>query len=265
MHIIDCCSFFDEFEVLDLRLNYLSKFVDKFIITEGCYDHRGLERKTLFNINKFSHLKDKIIYLKIKSYPNLNDPWHMLRYQRNYVTNELKNFSKDDLVMISDVDEIPRMQRIENYIKSNKKFGIFKQKMFYYRFNYLNINEPDWFGTRICKLKYLKSPDWLRGLKPKKYSFWRFDKEKSIYIIDHGGWHFSFLYDERGISKKLSSYQHTEFDNKKINNLQNIKNKINNMEDILGRGYKFKKIKIDSSFPDYLSNNKSKFKKWIAD
>ena len=263
MKIIDCFTYFDEEIILDLRLNILNSYVDKFVITEGKFDHRGRKRKTIFNIDKFKQFKDKIIYIKVEDFPSLNDPWSMLRHQRNKILSSLKQFNEEDYILISDVDEIPNPKSIEEFFKSQKKIGIFKQKMYYYKFNILNCTESDWFGSKICKKKHLKSPDWLRGLKPKIYPWWRLDKERSIQIINNGGWHFSFLYNPEGIAKKLSSYQHSEFDNSNLNDIEKIKIKIDNYQDIFGREYKYKRVELDQSFPQYLLDNKSKFIEWI--
>ena len=118
--------------------------------------------------------------------------------------------------------------------------------------------------TRICIKKFLKSPQWLRNLKFKKYPFWRIDKRKNLQIIDEGGWHFAYLQDVKNISQKIKSFAHGEFNQEEIVNEKNIELRINRGEDVLGRGYKIKKIEIDSSYPEYIINNKDKLKNWIA-
>ena len=104
----------------------------------------------------------------------------------------------------------------------------------------------------------------LRNLKFKKYPFWRIDKQKNLQIIDNGGWHFAYLQDVKNISKKIKSFAHGEFNKAEIVSEKNIELKINQGEDVLGRGYKIKKIEIDSSYPKYIINNKDKLKNWIA-
>ena len=265
MKIIDCVTFFDEEILLNIRLNILYDYVDKFIISEGGYDHRGKKRETKFNINHYKNFSDKIVYIKVDDFPSFDDPWSMLRHQRNSSLKYLKDLDPNDYVLISDVDEIPNPEKINEFINSKNEIGVFKQLFFYYKLNLLNYSSPEWFGTKICKLKKLKNPDWLRAYKSKQYAWWRFDKPKNIKIISNGGWHFSFLYDVDGIIKKISSYQHTEFDNKKIKNYEDIKKKINLGEDIFNRGYKFKKIDIDHKFPEYIIKNRNSLKNWIKD
>lgn len=264
MKLIDCFTFTDEEVVLDLRLNVLNKIVDKFIITEGTYDHRGNKRNLIFDIKKYNKFRDKIIYLKVSDFPNFNDPWDMLRHQRNFAINEIKKFSENDYVMCSDVDEIPNPKSIKCFMFQNKrKIGVFMQKLFYYKFNYLCNDYETWFGTKITKVKNLKTPQLLHGMKTKIYPWWRVDKPRNPLMIKNGGWHFSFLYDVDGIIKKISSYQHTEYDNDDIKDKDRILSKIESGDDIFNRGYKYKKIEIDNSFPDYLIQNQIKFSHWI--
>ena len=133
-----------------------------------------------------------------------------------------------------------------------------------YKLNFLNLNEDNWHGSRICLKKNLKSPQWLRNLKFKQYPFWRLDKPKNLQIIKDGGWHFAYLQDPKNISKKIKSFAHGEFNKEEIIDVENIQSKIEKGEDVLGRGYKLRKIEMDSSFPKYIIENKDKLKKWIA-
>ena len=264
MKLIDCFTFTDEEIVLDIRLNVLNDIVDKFIITEGTYDHRGNKRHLVFNMKNYEKFKEKIIYLKVSDFPNLKDPWEMLKYQRNFVLNEVKKFDGNDYIMCSDVDEIPNPQSVKYFIDQNKKkVGIFMQKLFYYKLNYLCKDYETWFGTKITKIKDLKTPQLLHGMKAKIYPWWRIDKPRNPLMIKNGGWHFSFLYDVEGIIKKISSYQHVEYDNSDIKDKEKILLKIKNGDDIFDRGYKYKKIKIDESFPEYLIKNQEKYSHWI--
>ncbi len=265
MNILDCVTYFDEEIILNLRLNILYEHVSKFIITEGAYDHRGNKRKLNFNIKKFEKFKDKIVYLPVENFPNLKDPWKMLKYQRDYSMKEINKYDDDTYVLVSDIDEIPNPIKITEFINDNSKIGVFEQLFFYYKLNLLNVTQSNWHGTKICKKKFIKNPDWLRAYKVKQYPWWRLDKPQNVKILKDGGWHFSFLYDEEGIIKKISSFQHTEFDKKEFKDKNVIKEKIANGEDIFNRNFIFKKINLDGKFPDYLLKNLEKYKSWIQD
>ena len=129
-----------------------------------------------------------------------------------------------------------------------------------YKLNLQNLDEINWIGSKITKKKYLSSMQELRNLKFKRYPFWRIDK-RNLQIIN-GGWHFSFLQTPEEILNKIRSFSHGEFNDEKINE-NTIKEKILNNVDIFNRGFRLKKIKIDSSFPEYILKNKENFSKWI--
>jgi len=268
MKILDCFMFNDENEILKIRLNTLSPYVDKFIIVESLINHQGKRKKKNFNINLFKKFKKKICYLLIKNIPKNYSSWQIENFQRNYISNRLKKFSKEDIVIISDVDEIPNLKDVQcSKIKNN--YYAFEQGHFFYKLN-LKLKEK-WIGSKMCKLKDLKSPQWLRSLKMhKKYSYWRIDKHFSnnyvfnFEIIKNGGWHFSWLKNINKIVLKIESYAHTENNIAKNRNKKFIKNCINKKVNFLNIKEKLEKVKIDNSFPYYIKNNLYKFKKFIA-
>ena len=260
MKIFDCFLYNDENLILDIRFNTLSKFVEKFIIVESKYDHQGNKKKLNFEINNFKKFKDKIIYLVIENFPQKLSNWERENFQRNYIINGLSLASDEDYIIISDADEIPDLAMLTNL--DNYKFSVFEQKMYYYKINLLNKTDPFWYGSRICKKKYLKSPQWLRNQKIKKYPFWKFYKIKWN-IIKKGGWHFSFLMNPEEIKKKLTSFAHSEYNNDKYTDLKKIKDSIENKIDLFNRPVVYEKNNFDETFPDYVVNNKEKFKNWI--
>ena len=156
MKIYDCIAYFDEDVILKIRLNILYKVVDKFIITEVLFIIEELG-KLNFNIENYQEFSKKIIYLPVDDFPNLNDPWSMLKHQRNFANKYLKKLDKNDYVIISDVDEIPSPSKILEFVKKNYDIGVFEQLMFYYKLNILNETSPYWHGSKICKFKYFKN------------------------------------------------------------------------------------------------------------
>tara|TARA_B100001109_G_C18818877_1_gene453457 strand:+ start:244 stop:1125 length:882 start_codon:yes stop_codon:yes gene_type:complete len=290
MKIIDCTTYYSEDLMLDIRFNILNQFVDKFIIVEATHSHSG-EKKTLnFNINNFPKFKDKIEYLIIENEPegiikNAEDSSikrmnSLLRIEQsyNYILNALETVSEDDLICLSDNDEIPNLE--SKYFKDSKKdVFIFKQLFFYYKFNLFYDLMP-WFGTKACKKKKLISLSWLRNLKNKKYPWWRIDtyfsktKQTNIQIVDDGGWHFTNLKTAEEIHKKLSNFgHHNEFDdsNLTIDDIQAcIDNKIVNYNHLADKSdnnkysaeYKLKVVS-DEFLPKFLIDNKDKYKNWF--
>ena len=116
----------------------------------------------------------------------------------------------------------------------------------------------------------LKNFSSLRNLKNRRYPFWRIDtlfsdiKQYDVKIIENGGWHFSFLKSPKDIKKKIGSYSHQEFNKSKFTDEISIAKKIDKGEDLFERNIKYKKIKVDKSFPEYIFNNKEKLKEWIV-
>jgi beta-1,4-mannosyl-glycoprotein beta-1,4-N-acetylglucosaminyltransferase len=261
MKIYDCFTYFDEDLILDIRFHCMNKYVDKFIIIEAGETHQGARKEKRFNIKKFLKFKDKIIYKYIRKFPSNLNNWERENFQRNYIHSCINEANNDDLIIISDVDEIPNMSKFQ--IDDKYKYYVFDQKMFYYKLNILVKNCQAWHGSRACKKKFLISPQWLRSQKVhKKYPFWRIDKNNFKHI-KKGGWHFSFLKTPENISKKIQSFAHSEFNINKITNIENIQNKIFKKEDLFNRGYKFLKIDLNNSFPEYILKNKIRLSKWI--
>ena len=267
MAIYDCFQYFNEDHMVDLRLNILNEYVDYFVISESTKTHQGKDKKINFDTKNFKKYKKKIKYIiadydKEKNSLNHTGGESLIeQHQRNNLSNGLKNANDNDLIILSDSDEIPDLKKL-NQIKSTTKFTAFSQMMFMYKINLQNIDESNWIGSKVCLKKHFPKPQKLRDLKFKNYPFWRIDK-LNMQIIK-GGWHFSFLQTPEDIAKKIKSYSHGEFNTEDNTNEQNINQKIKDNKDIFGRGFKLKKISIDTSFPDYIVNNKKYLKNWIT-
>ena len=266
MKIFDCFMYFDEDVLLDLRLNYLNSYIDKFVIVESNYAHSGKKRNLNFDINNFKKFKNKITYLVFDQEPsgiaNFNNKDHIditnSKYflnaakrensQRNYILKGLKDAEPNDMILISDLDEIPNLEQ-NNLNEINNRLIFFKQKLFYYKFN-LMLESFEWFGTKACRKKLLLSPQWLRNIKDKNYPFWRLDtifsrtKYQDIYFVENGGWHFSYLKTAKNIEKKLTSYlHHREYDLKPIGE-DGIQKMINNKKPVYNLKVDSKKINL---------------------
>ena len=265
MAIYDCFQYFNEDHIVDLRLNILNEYVDYFVISESTKTHQGKDKKINFDITKFSKFKDKINFIVADFKENINFKNHtggespIEQHQRNSLIEGIKDASPDDLIILSDSDEIPDLSKL-SLIKNNKKFIAFSQKMFMYKLNLQNLKESGWIGSRITKKKYLRSMQELRNLKFKLYPFWRLDKINQQII--EGGWHFSYMQSPKQILNKIKSFSHGEYNNKNLNE-KKIEEKIIKGEDIFGRNSKLRKIDIDDSYPKFITQNKEKFSDWI--
>jgi len=270
MKILDCFMYFDEDLVLEIRLNTLWNYVDKFVIAEATKDHAGRKKNLNFDIQKFNKFKDKIEYLIVDDLPVNVKPikkgWHENhtrdQFQRNSLIRGYKNCHPEDLIMISDIDEIPNPKKIKEFDIKNK-YACFLQKNFQSKINLLNVTDNYWAGTKICQKKNLKSPQWLRNIKIKKRSIWNIFRDKQPQLIKDGGWHFSFLKKPEEIQKKIISYSHQEHNKKEFTNIENIKDRISKGVDLFSRGIKYKAVDLDETFPEYILQNKKNFKDWL--
>jgi beta-1,4-mannosyl-glycoprotein beta-1,4-N-acetylglucosaminyltransferase len=297
MKIYDCFQFFDEEMLLDLRLNVMDKFVDKFVITEATYMHNGKPKKLNFDINKYSKFKDKIIYIIVDNpppdlfeiYENDNDKndtkgqklvlngYKRDNYQRQMAWNTLKNIEPDDWIIINDIDEIPNLKNV-NFKEVRNKLVIFKQQIFYYKFNLLYPNVC-WHGSKACKKINFLSPQWLRNIKHKKYPLWRLDimfskrKYNNIFYINNGGWHFTNIKSPTDIEKKLLNYtHHYEFEQSGLT-VADLHKKILEKKIIYDHSVDQREFKWDSdktltkielsNMPTYLRENSKKYANWL--
>ena len=296
MNIYDCFMYFDEDLLLDLRLNVLNKYVSKFVITEATYTHNGNKKKLKFDINNFKKFKDKIEYIVVDTQPpnilqiNDNDTleekgqkfilngYARDNYQRNRLADGIVKAAHNDIIIVSDLDEIPNLANL-NFNNIKNKIIQFQQKMFYYKLN-LYYPEFNWFGSKACKKKHLISPQWLRNIKSKKYSKFRLDlifnkkKYNDIYYILDGGWHFTCIRTPEDLEYKLLNFaHHYEFEQsglnaKKLREL--ILEKKIMYDHKLGRestekwGGKSKLEKISTlKLPNYINLNILKYREWL--
>jgi len=278
--------------MLDVRFNILDEHVHKFVVVESIYSHSGEKKNLNFDINNYPKFKDKIIYLVIDHEPrdlievNSNTTQQQKRINSlkrielsyDYMKNAIDSALDDDLIILSDNDEIPNL-RSEQFKKDNNKILIFEQLFFYYKFNLL-YDRMSWFGSKACKKKYLKSFSWLRNQKNKKYPFWRVDtyfsklKNTNLRIIKDGGWHFTNIKSPQELFKKMKNFgHHDEFDlsgltvedlKKKIENKKVFYNHFADKENLDKWNFEYDlKIISDKLLPTYLSKNKEKYREWF--
>ncbi len=292
MNIYDCTTFYSEDMMLDLRFNILNEHVHRFVVIESTFSHSGNKKKLNFDINNYPKFKDKIIYKVIDfEPPNLDKiteekTFYLKRFNSlkrielsyNFMENAISEADDNDLIILSDNDEIPNLNS-ESFKKSKKNLIIFKQLFFYYRFNLLYELMP-WFGSRACKKKNLKSFSWLKNIKNKQYPFWRIDayfselKNTNVDIIDDGGWHFTNIKSPEEIFEKMKNFgHHDEFDISGIT-LEDIKKKIKEKKvfynhfadkqnlDKWKYEHELKNVGFEL-LPNYLRENKDKYKNWL--
>lgn len=273
--IYDCFPFFNELDILEIRLELLYDVVDYFVISECDYTFSGLKKPFFFEENKHRYDKysDKIIHIKHNDtfdYTNLvnnyitnnerelydkiikrldqmrNSPetgYGLPHWCRDYLHKELTmmgivNCDEDDIILFGDCDEIPSPDALK-FIKSPKIddtiFTLNQKNMIYY-INNENVTEK-WFGQFISKYKNIKESSCMltRNLRT------------GFEIIDNGGWHLTFMGGKNRIIEKIKSYSHQEFNN--INILNSLSYMFDNGKDVLHRNITFIKHDFEKIYP----------------
>lgn len=271
--IYDCFAFFNELDLLEIRLNELSPVVDKFVLVEATRTF-SKEKKPLYyekNKQRFSEFSDRIIHIVVDKFPGffykfrVPRPWDYDNYQKNQVALGLKHCEPDDVIIYSDIDEIPCAEKIHEYMNVPGT-KVFKQRLSYYFVNCIAIDCPNesgvekkegviyWNGSVMTKYKDFVNTKELRMRRNKK--------NKDIVAIHHGGWHFSFLGGKEKVLLKLKAWAHAnekKYNPEYLNDPEYIKNLIESGNDLFGRDYKYEFQKVDASYPKYLLKNRNKF------
>ncbi|MEW7312385.1 benzoate transporter [Buttiauxella gaviniae] len=272
--IYDCFLYYDEDMLLDIRLNVLNDYVDKFVIVESTHSFTGLPVELHFDINKYQKFKDKIIYVVFDE-PPVEDSWTNEARTRNAIMRGLKDAKDDDIIIVSDVDELIHPDAIAQH-KPHYLCSVLHQTFYNYQFNLQVFNDDG--RPRICpapritsyknlKNFFLGEPETLRNLKRSvlhkqwfKWNYLKFRTQK----IKNGGWHFSWIMTAERISEKMSAISHTEYDTPELNNQEHIKNAIENGLDIWARERNLQVVSLqDGDFPAYLKENAHKFAEFI--
>ncbi len=278
--IYDCFMLLDEIDLLEIRINVLKDVVDKFVITEATTTQIGNPKPMAYPRYKhlFKGFEDRIIYnvCDDTGIP-FNNQWEREQYQKNYVINGLSEAKDDDIIVFSDIDEIPNPIALKKVIENfdSQKIYHFAQRMFNFYLNYENIEnyllahcgdyddagEKRWLGTKVCT-KAIAAEATIDGLRsPERL------KEPGERIAD-GGWHFSYAGGYRSsvtkrVRKKLSSFSHSNYNKLKYYNYFHIRKTIKEGRDFLGRNAIFAKVPIDDTYPKWIVDNQSKYKHFI--
>ncbi len=302
MKIYDCFTFFNELDLLEIRLEELYDCVDYFVIVEANKTFSGEEKEFILekNLNRFKKWRKKIIYVKIEDMPKINKfslilqklmyklhpyspipleglaihlhlgKWKTQNFQRNQIIKGLQNAKDEDIVIISDLDEIPRKNKIPEIEKSlSKGYNrvILNTRFYCY---YLNgFIEKEWNRIKACKFSALKyyfqsKPQEVRGGWRDSNFLQKFIKnnEKTCLIKD-AGWHFSYLGDTKKLLKKISALSGMEKGLKEYGNQLKLKKLIEEGKYLIEPKFKIKYVKIDESFPKAVQKNKKKYRHLI--
>lgn len=268
--VYDCFQFFNELDMLKIRLNVMSPVVDKFVISEATETFSGLKKPLYYEENKemFKEFEDKIIHVVVDDTP----PGYTHdrdTFQKNAVTRGLVNCTDEDIVIFSDLDEIPNPEKVKEILADFKEDKIyhFAQRLFYcylnmeevsgnllsYAGEFEGVERKKWIGSKMISYKLMRELNLKCGEL-------RFPERKEIGIrVEDGGWHFGYMggHGEKDVKKRVTekvvSAAHTEYNSKHV--LGQVENQIKDGKDIFGRDAKFVKAEIDDSYPKYIRDH----------
>jgi beta-1,4-mannosyl-glycoprotein beta-1,4-N-acetylglucosaminyltransferase len=281
--VFDCFSFFNELDLLEIRLNELSAVVHRFVLAEATRTHKGDPKPLHFaeTRERFAPFLDRIVHIVVDDLPlggeTQTDHFRRENYQRNALARGLCEAKGDDFILVSDLDEIPRAETIRAIARSSgamPAMHFIELSWYYYFLNY--EREQRWInGPRMTRLRHLTTPQAVRNLRfskrPPMSRLRRIDWIRRRYgrLMDapyhrDAGWHFSYLSDTAGIAAKLRDYVHIHPEARM--EASHIARSI-----AAGRSYDPRDPvglalrPLDSSFPAYVRENKQRFAPLIAD
>jgi beta-1,4-mannosyl-glycoprotein beta-1,4-N-acetylglucosaminyltransferase len=266
MKVYDCFPFFNELDVLEIRLEELWNVVDHFVLVESNVTFSGNPKTYCFEENqeRFSKYLDKIRYIKVDDVPETEDPWVREKFQRIAAGRGLIDAGQEDLIIISDCDEIPRAEMIEMIKEDENNYDryLLYIPQFNFKLNYMKINDL----SRHCQIIVTKFKQFTNAQQEREYTFFWNPKPNNSVMVDHGGWHFTFIGDNEHCIKKFKSYSHTEkLEIPEFIDSFNIEWMIRNKYGFEGidNKEKFEYVVVDDYFPQCVYENTSRWKDLI--
>ena len=261
--IYDCFAFFNELELLEIRLNELDAVVDKFVIVEATRTFQKNPKALIFADNKhlFEKFLPKIIHIVVDEYPNFFSkfrnptPRDYDNHQKEFILKGIIDANDEDIIIVSDIDEIPRPYQILAY-KNINGVKVFEQNFYYYYLNMLCIKSPNgtpdlWRGPVMLRKKDINTIRKVRTLRGKE--------GPGITIVPNGGWHFSYMGGVENIITKIEALSHDEFNKKYYKDAARLKELIEKGMDIFDRNQSYTTVNIDDTFPLYLRERANSF------
>jgi len=276
--IYDCFTFYNELDILEIRLNILNEVVDKFVLVEATKTFNNVNKPLYYEMNKenFKQFSSKIIHVIVDDFPEFENAWDFENHQRNNILQGLGFCKPDDLILISDVDELPNPAFIQNIKPKEKEIVCICLRLYNFYLNYLSIKHPVWrtnsvkfFRYSIFSMplneKYVIYNDTLvrslnAGVTPTKIRLYRNCK-----YLFNGGWHFSFMGGAEIISQKIKDYSHQEFNDVQHTDVEIINDRVKSGVNVCTGEKEFCAVKIDDYFPEYIREKIDLYSKHIID
>lgn len=268
--IYDCFSFFNELDLLEIRLNIMNDVVDRFVLVEATKTFQMKDKPMLFAANKerFKPFLHKIDHIVVDTYPTFwtkfrkVKTWDYHDNQKEAKMRGLKDAKPDDTIIVSDLDEIPRPDLVAKFANT-PEIKVFQQRLYYYYLNCFVKDYPEpielyngykpWQGTVMMKRRDLKSIK-----KARLYRGERHDSDR-VRIIREGGWHFSYLGGVKAVIQKIEAYSHKEHNVESFKDPKRIEALIKEGKGLYGQNVVSEFVNIDETFPQYIRDNQDKY------
>lgn len=251
--IYDCFTFFNELDILEMRLEELYPVVDRFVIVEGSQTFQGADKPDYAweNLHRFENYADKMIFAHCdySCMPPANSAWDREYGQRNHIGNLLHqmDLSDDDIILLSDADEIPRRSVVESL--DPQPVQSIALQAYYYG---LNTKADHQHTIRAARWDYAKimTMQQLRTLDPPPN------------IVYDGGWHFSYLGDAEHIANKFRAFAHAELNRPDTTDPAILQARMEARGDLWGDGHTYETVEIDDTWPEAVKNNREYWSKY---
>lgn len=254
--VFDGFTFFNELDVLEVRLHELDPVVDTFVLVEATRTFSGKPKPLHFEANKgrFERFLPKIRHVVVEDLPLEGDPWGREAFQRDAIVRGLEDATPKDFVLVSDVDEIPRAEAVRGFLASGRDAAVFVARTYYYKLNCENVSGETLTPlTAAIRRKDLGTP---HGLRARRFG---------LEAIPEGGWHFSYLGDEAAIRTKVEAYSHQELNRPEITAADRVRDRIERGADLFDRaGYEWRYVPLDARFPRHVLENQERFAKHVG-
>lgn len=270
MKIYDCFTFYNELDLLELRFAELYDHVDYFVLVEANRTFQNNEKPFYFdqNLNRFAQYMDKVIHVRVDDMPTDTDAWGREAHQRNAIAQGLIDADDDDIIMVSDLDEIIRPEVVDamRVDTENSIWGL-RMPLFYFKFNYMLTTTDSIYTTwgMACRKRLLTNAEDLRRNRFSLNGFALNYNQNGIHMMEHAGWQFSYLGDTDFARSKIQSFAHVETNRPEVIDSLDIERSVAN-GDGLGPSpvERFVSVQVDSYMPRTLQQEPDKYSKYIV-
>jgi hypothetical protein len=268
MKIYDCFTFYNEFDLLELRLRELYDHVDHFVIVEANRTFQNKDKPFYYSAAAYRYKPwaDKIIRIQVNDMPENTDTWGRERYQRDAILEGLSESASNDIVMIGDVDEIPRPETVQKLRTSISSVWGFRMPLFNFKYNYMMVTQDlysVWSGA--VRRHALTSPEDFRRMRHALNTFPLNHNDGTVEIMEHAGWHFTYLGSEDFARSKIQSFAHDETNRPDILDQLDIEDSINRGVGIIrtNEDYRFSPVAVDDYLPKTITSNVNDYKEQL--